>query len=203
MTFHPRKASESLGKALHAMGLSYEHQGSGLSESHYITVESLKIRFSRHEARPTYEALNGPASCEIGTHMMAASDDWKRALCFICYNLEIEPTGRYARYSGIIAAYRAERLARIEREAIEATPEYKADVARRINDRVANDKARRATDWLKVEPHVAAIKSFDERAASGDLAGKNKRDQRREARRQLEALIGLPEPRFREAMWGH
>ena len=200
-SFNPRKASESLGKALRTMGLDYELYNSSSSESIYLTVECLKIRFSTHEAKPTYEALHGFAACEIGTHKMAASDDWKRALCFVCYELEVEPEGYYKRYAGLIASYRADRLARIARKKLEATPGYKAVQDRRINARVALDKARRAADWLKVKPHMAAIGEFDERSLSGDLAGKNKRGKRRAARVRLECLIGLPEWRIREAMW--
>lgn len=199
MTFSARSAADSLCRALDAMTVSYERRGSGLSGSQYVTVDDLKVRFATHEARPTYEALNGAASCEIGTHMMAASTDWKRALAYLCYTLELTPPRRYASF---VAAYRAERLAKIERERVEASPEYRADCERRIADRVTGDRARRDADWRLVEPHLAVVKEFDARSLAGDLAGKKQRDQRRAARRRLETAIGLPEVRIREAMWG-
>jgi hypothetical protein len=180
------------------MGLSYEHQSSGLSESHYVHLDGLKIRFSNHSAKPTYEALNGSADCEIGVHEMAASDDWKRALAFICWRLEATSPARYA---SLCAAYAADRTAKAERERVQQTPEYKADMERRIADRVGAEKAQREADWLKVAPHYEAIKDFDRRALTGDLAGKNRREKRKAARVALELMIGLTEARFRHAMW--
>jgi len=198
MTFSPSRAAASLTKALDAMELAYWTHASGVSESRYVTTSDIKIRFSRHEAKPTYERLNGAAQCEIGPYGMAAGTDWKRALAYICYQLDATPPARYAKYC---AAYSADRIAQTDQLIRMASPEYQAERAILIEARRREDQNRRAADWLVTAPHVAAINEFDRRVTTGDLVGKRRKAQRQAARKALIELIGLPENRFREALW--
>lgn len=92
MTFRPntpespirnRKIGERIARLAESMG--YEVDGiteSRISASCYLDLQlgdrELRVRIANHEAKPTYEALNGAADIEVGNHSMAV--DWLAAV---------------------------------------------------------------------------------------------------------------------------
>jgi hypothetical protein len=68
-----------------ACGFEIEHVESGLSASEYVYLtapngERVKLRFSDHDARPTYELQHGAAFAEFGTHSTANVRHWSEVL---------------------------------------------------------------------------------------------------------------------------
>jgi hypothetical protein len=134
-TFNARRAADTLCRELDRMmvannDLGYSRSGSGLSNSQYVEIgrandPEIKIRFSTHGARPTYEAMNGAAHCEIGTHQMASGTDWKRALGLICYRYDLRPSNRYLTF---VNEYIAAATARKAQKELEQSPEYQAKI---------------------------------------------------------------------------
>jgi hypothetical protein len=176
MNFSPRRAADSLAKALDEMGLGYRRDMSSLSSSQYIDVTGrhdcdddarLKIRFSTHAAKPTYEAMNGAADCEIGTHEHTASTDWKLALAHICRTYAVAAPARFrsfvAQRNAAVATLDARRVKTEAAIALSRTPEFQA---------AAEAEARR----------LCALDGFDFDEPS---AWERRGDYQRRARRQL------------------
>lgn len=117
--FSSRKTADALEGLLKRHGVEIERQGSGLSDSQYLNAQRwdaateqysdpLKVRLSSHEAKPTYERLNGAADYEIGEHSMSHTSDAHDAAGMILRRLGIEPDKRL---STILQRQTAEREA--------------------------------------------------------------------------------------------
>lgn len=114
----PRIAAERLAAILQRHGLSVSCHASSLSSSRYLDVTrwdadgecigTVKVRLSTHEARPTYERLNGAADIEVGTHAQAHTDNPSDGAGRILRRLGIEPDKRLV---PVLARLRAEQEA--------------------------------------------------------------------------------------------
>jgi hypothetical protein len=103
MTFSPSTVSATLTAILIRHGLRVDTDRSSLSSSQYLTVDrydevaddytgpELKVRLATHEARPTYERMNGAADIEIGTHSMACTENASDAAARVLRRYAMEP----------------------------------------------------------------------------------------------------------------
>lgn len=203
MTFSPGTAAARLAKALDRMQVDYSADGSRLSSSRYIEVYgpagraddhdfgTLKIRLAGHEARPTYEILNGAADYEVGTHQMAMSEHWSDAAAYIArkYNLSVP-----ASVARGIAKRRANRAAaEAQMTAWKAAIDEKARLAREaqllalaLTSEEADLLARATAKWTHEAGSLQAI--IAARAALYALVG--------EARMGAMRPTGEPRPQW-------
>lgn len=117
--------AEKLEAFAKSVGLSVETSGSNLSSSRYLTIssedETIKVRVSDHDAKPTYEVLNGAADYEIGPHDQAATIHWPVAAMWLADRFGKQPQADIAKEAAaILEAEAAERAAWRERDLAEA-----------------------------------------------------------------------------------
>lgn len=149
------REAEQIAKAAREMGLDPQVEHSSLSEAAYVGVYGeddladlhLKIRVAEHEARPTYQIINGAEDFSVGaqvrrdgsviSHLQDSDGDWLDAVAYIA-----EKSGRpmpdriirlRARRLAAIKSRRAtidEQARRHAAETASAQANYKAAVAR-------------------------------------------------------------------------
>lgn len=99
-TYNPAKVADAIAAILRRHAVDVGVDASALSASRYLNIAAgerrLRVRVSDHVARPTYEALNGTADIEIGTHDMASTSSAVHGADRILRKLAV-PRDRYLR----------------------------------------------------------------------------------------------------------
>lgn len=135
-TFSPATVTRQLVAILRRHGLAVNESASRLSSSRYLDVstddEHMRVRLSTHVAKPTYEAANGAADLEIGSHDMASAYDAIGGAAKVFQEFAIKPDAIMARALATRAA-KAEAAA-AERRALDAQITVQREVERRAND---------------------------------------------------------------------
>lgn len=165
--FSSRATADQLEKVLKRHGVELERSASNLSDSQYLKANyynptkdewgtPVKVRLSSHEAKPTYETLNGSADFEIGTHALSHTDNAYEAASRILARFGITPDSSVLSGAQKRAAIRETDEAtqrRIEAETLKRQTDMAAETSRIdaiLEQRGYNRATMSGKDWREL-----------------------------------------------------